>query len=114
MEGRDWFCDDCLNHRPSEQSIYIQLKKDDNLLLCTTNRLNLTIDGDLLELYQFLYKSVHSVFKQKMPSIYNGVQLVMILSEISHSASYPLCSSVFHLLRYTIDVISLRGIQIRN
>lgn len=56
-------------------------------------------------MYNFLYKSAHSLFESEQLSIYNGVQLVMILSEISHSASYPLCSSVFHLLHYCIDVL---------
>ena len=64
----------------------------------------LNVDGDSLNLYHFLHDSVHNVFESETPSTYNGVQLILLLSEISHSASYPLCSSVFHLLQYSIDV----------
>ena len=62
------------------------------------------IAGDVLLQYQFLYRSIHSVLDTDNPCFYNGIQLLMVLSEISHSASYPLCSSVFHLLHYGIDV----------
>ena len=36
--------------------------------------------------------------------MYSEVQILLVLSEIAQTASYPLCSSVFHLIHYCIDV----------
>ena len=56
-------------------------------------------------MYSYLYKSAHTIFELQDIPFYDAIQIIMVLSEISHSATYPLCSSVFHLLHYAVDVL---------
>lgn len=65
----------------------------------------LLIEGRSLTLYSYLYKSAHTIFELQDIPFYDAIQIIMVLSEISHSATYPLCSSVFRLLHYAVDVL---------
>ncbi|OAO11790.1 mitotic checkpoint protein [Blastocystis sp. ATCC 50177/Nand II] len=59
------------------------------------------VEGNSLLIYRFLYDAAHSTLDDTV-SVYAGVQILLVLSEISQSASYPLCSSVFQLLHFCI------------
>ena len=61
------------------------------------------VEGNSLLIYRFLYDAAHSTLDDTV-SVYTGVQILLVLSEISQSASYPLCSSVFQLLHFCIGV----------
>lgn len=61
------------------------------------------VEGNALLIYRFLYDAAHKALEGDA-SMYSGVQILLVLSEIAQTASYPLCSSVFHLIHYCIDV----------
>ena len=63
------------------------------------------------KIFNFLTDAVHQVADSPDSSglsLYSVVQLLLLLSEIAHSASYPLCSSVFPLMRQLVEVMIVR------
>lgn len=64
------------------------------------------LEGNSLLIYRFLDDAAHQALDDNV-NVYIGVQLLLVLSEISQTASYPLCSSVFQLLHFCIGVVPM-------